>query len=66
MGPHNGRAPLEDDVSVSFSDKLPTLKHSEELLVSEALKRAKGNQTVAARMLGITRQALNRRVRHNK
>lgn len=41
---------------------LPTLKEAEELLVDEALKRAQGNQAIAARMLGLTRQALNKRL----
>ncbi|HUU03129.1 MAG TPA: sigma-54 dependent transcriptional regulator [Myxococcota bacterium] len=48
---------------ISFSEKLPTLKEAEHLIVSEAMKRAKGNQAIAARLLGISRQALNRRIR---
>jgi DNA-binding protein Fis len=32
-------------------------------LVLEALNRAKGNQAIAAEMLGITRQALNWRLK---
>jgi DNA-binding NtrC family response regulator len=37
---------------------LPTLKQVETLLIKEALKQAKGNQTTAAQILGITRQTL--------
>jgi DNA-binding NtrC family response regulator len=48
---------------VSFSEQLPTLKQTEQLLVSEAMKRASGNQAIAARLLGITRQALNKRLK---
>ncbi|HYW84514.1 MAG TPA: helix-turn-helix domain-containing protein, partial [Spirochaetia bacterium] len=33
-----------------------------ELLVDEALRRAGGNQSIAAGMLGISHQALNRRL----
>jgi len=33
----------------------------EELLIAEALKRADGNQTIAAQLLGISRKALNNR-----
>jgi transcriptional regulator with PAS, ATPase and Fis domain len=51
---------------VTFSDELPTIKYATHLLVDEALKRAKGNQTIAARMLGITRQALGKRLRNKK
>ena len=32
----------------------------------EALKRAKGNQSVAASLLGVTRQALNNRLQRRK
>ena len=42
---------------------MPTLKEAEELLIAEALRRADGNQAQAAAFLGITRQALNRRLR---
>lgn len=43
-------------------DRLPTLKEAEEALVQAALKKADGNQGVAASLLGITRQALNKRL----
>lgn len=38
--------------------KFPTLKSAGEFLVQEALKRANQNQSLAAQMLGISRQAL--------
>jgi DNA-binding NtrC family response regulator len=41
----------------------PTLKEMEQYLISKALKMSEGNQGIAASMLGITRQALNRRLR---
>jgi DNA-binding NtrC family response regulator len=44
------------------AEKLPTLEESEDLLVAEALKRADGNQTIAADLLGISRRALNNRL----
>ncbi len=50
--------------SVIFTDQLPTLHEVEDLLVSEALRRSKDNQSVASRMLGITRSALNKRINH--
>lgn len=53
----------EKKVLISFSEKLPTLKQAEQLLIDEAMKRADGNQSIAALSLGITRQALNRRLR---
>jgi DNA-binding protein Fis len=48
---------------LSFPDPLPTLKQAEQLLIYEALRRAGGTQSVAAMMLGITRQALNKRLK---
>ncbi|MCX8034329.1 MAG: sigma-54 dependent transcriptional regulator [Thermodesulfovibrio sp.] len=53
-------------IQMRFPDKLPTLKEMEQLLINEALRRAKGNQGIAASMLGITRQALNKRLQKTK
>lgn len=56
-----------DDRKISFKESLPTLKEAEQLLIAEALKRAEGNQSIAARMLGLSRRALNNRLsRHRK
>jgi DNA-binding NtrC family response regulator len=49
-----------------FPDPLPTLRETEEALVAEALRRADGNQGVAAGLLGISRQALNKRLTRRK
>jgi DNA-binding NtrC family response regulator len=48
---------------IGFADQLPTLKQIEQLLIEEAMKRAGGNQSIAALSLGITRQALNKRLK---
>lgn len=42
---------------------LPTFGEAAEVLVDEALSRAKGNQTIAARLLGITQSALSKRLK---
>lgn len=47
-------------------DRFPTLKHAETELIRRALEIAKNNQGVAARLLGITRQALNNRLQRIK
>jgi DNA-binding NtrC family response regulator len=47
---------------IAFSETLPTLKEAEQMLIDEALRRSNGNQTIAARMLGMTRRALNNRL----
>lgn len=44
----------------------PTLKQAEMFLIERALARAKGNQGIAASILGITRQALNKRLIRKK
>ncbi len=41
----------------------PTLKEMNQLLIDKALDRSEGNQTSAARLLGISRQALNKRLK---
>ncbi|MBI5632645.1 MAG: sigma-54-dependent Fis family transcriptional regulator [Nitrospirae bacterium] len=46
--------------------RLPTLKEAEDYLIFEALRRANGNQGIAATMLGMTRQALNKRLLRKK
>ena len=63
-----GREPKErhqetvHQASISFPKKLPTIKHVTELLVQEAMKRATGRQSYAAQMLGISQQALSKRL----
>lgn len=46
-----------------FPHRLPTLDEAGQLLVAEAMRRANGNQTLGSRMLGITRQALAKRLK---
>jgi two-component system, NtrC family, response regulator HydG len=47
----------------AIPDPLPTLKAWSDSLIEEALKRAGGNQRIAAAMLGISRHTLMRRKR---
>lgn len=73
MGQENIRASIKsqvvssgdsrDELLVSFSEKLPTIKQVTELLIAEVMTRSKGNQTIAARLLGITPQALGKRLK---
>ena len=41
--------------------RFPTLKEADRFLVGEAMRRSNNNQGIAAMLLGITRQSLNRR-----
>ena len=52
--------------SVIFPERLPTMKEIEQMLIEETLKRAGGNQTIAAQMLGLSRRALNNRLRRSR
>lgn len=51
---------------ITFSSRLPTLKQTAMLLIEEALKRSNKNQNIAAKQLGISRQALNKRLQPDK
>ena len=49
--------------NIIFPDKLPTIKEIQEQLVAEAMKRSNNNQNVAAGIIGISRQAINKRLK---
>jgi DNA-binding NtrC family response regulator len=51
--------------SFTFPVKLPTLKEMSSFLVEEAMKRSNNSQTKAARLLGISQQALSKRLKQN-
>jgi DNA-binding NtrC family response regulator len=44
----------------------PSLKQAETALIHQAMERAQGNQGIAATLLGISRPALNRRLRRQE
>jgi DNA-binding NtrC family response regulator len=48
------------------AEPLPTLKEAEDTLIAAALRHADGNQGVAAGLLGVSRQALNKRLRRRQ
>ena len=56
----------DEEKGLIFKQTLPTLREAEQLLIDEALNRSNGNQTIAARLLGLTRRALNNRLSRNK
>jgi DNA-binding NtrC family response regulator len=57
--------PAGDSERTRFSswEHLPSLRETAEELIREALRRAKGNQGIAAELLGISRTALNKRLK---
>jgi DNA-binding NtrC family response regulator len=58
--------PAVAEEALAFPAKLPTLKAVTEGLIEEALSRAKGNQAIAAGLLGITPQALSKRLKRRR
>ncbi|HPT48664.1 MAG TPA: sigma-54 dependent transcriptional regulator [Accumulibacter sp.] len=51
-----------EGMPVMIPGRFPTLDEVDEAMIKEALRRAKGNQGVAATLLGLSRPALNRRL----
>ncbi len=51
------------NVPISFGDPLPTIKQATRLLIQEALQRTGYNQSMAAGLLGVTQQALSKRLK---
>ena len=50
--------------AVAFGEPLPTIRQTTRLLIEEALRRTGNNQSRAANLLGITQQALSKRLRN--
>jgi DNA-binding NtrC family response regulator len=48
---------------ISYTGVFPTLRETEEFFVREALRRSKGNQSLAAQLLGINQSTLSRRLK---
>jgi DNA-binding NtrC family response regulator len=58
-----GAAGREEASIYSNLSKLPALKDATDLLIAEALQRSKGNISAAAEILGISHQALSKRLK---
>jgi len=55
---------LGKETSLNIMGQFPTLKQAEQLVIKEAMRQANNNQGIAAAILGISRPALNRRLKH--
>lgn len=60
---NDSAAPGQTPPHLVFSERLPTLEEAATLVVEEALRRSKNNQSIAAGLLGITRPALSKRLK---
>ncbi len=59
--------PVDSSLEIFSPDKpLPTLQEMSELLVTCAMERAEGNQSLACKMLGISQPALSKRLKKNQ
>lgn len=56
-------ASAETEQKLLFTDTLPSLEEAGQLLVEEAMRRAQGNQTIAASLIGISRPGLSKRLK---
>lgn len=65
LGQEGGDLHTESREAPVFPDILPTLKESTQALIAEALRRSEGNQSLAADLLGISRQALSKRLKRH-
>jgi len=54
------------DEAVLSPGRLPTLEEAEDALIREALRRAQNSRTIAAELLGLSRRALNDRLRRRE
>jgi DNA-binding NtrC family response regulator len=51
---------------IIWPTNLPTKKEMNDMHMAEAMRRAKGNQSIAASMLGISQQALSKRLKQDR
>lgn len=56
----------QSHAALTITGPFPTLKEADTILIDEAMLRAKNNQGIAATLLGITRQSLNRRLTNRR
>ena len=67
IGPGGGAVlPAAGGNPFSGLERLPTFGDAAELLVEEAMRRAAGNQSLAARLLGISQPALSKRLKQSR
>lgn len=63
---HEAACDHQDDSVFVSSKSLPSIHDVADLLVSEAMKRADGNQSIACRLIGISQPALSKRLKKQK
>jgi two-component system response regulator RegA len=61
---YRGRSSVDDQQELVWPSTLPTMADFTTALIDEAIRRCNGNISAAARILGISRQALSKRLKH--
>jgi DNA-binding NtrC family response regulator len=69
IGERTVQAPAERDAGPAGNpffvmERLPRFNEAIDLLVGEAIRRAEGNQSIAARLLGVSQPTLSKRLKH--
>lgn len=62
--PYKEELDIDDSSPFRSFRKLPTIKKVTHMLVEESMRRSGGNQSIAARMLGISQPALSKRLKN--
>ncbi len=62
--PYREELDIDDSSPFRSFRKLPTIKQVTHMLVEESMRRSGGNQSIAARMLGISQPALSKRLKN--
>jgi len=65
--PENIRDPKPEPATIAETDRPPPekplkIEENERILIEEALRKCSGNRTAAAKLLGISRRTLHRRL----
>lgn len=63
---HKAEEEATEQALFDHAQPLPTIRDAEDNLIVEALRRTNGNQTMAAELLGVTRQTLIRHLKRIK
>ncbi len=63
---HREKSMGEDSIQVAFGSSLPTMTEVRHQLIKEALVRSEGNISLAAKLIGITRQSLSQFLKRHK
>ncbi len=66
VSPDNLLESLEDKAPFLLTGTLPTIKQASLYLIREAMRRSNNNRTMAAKLLGISRQTLSRHLQNGE